>query len=62
METLEQINLTRSTDMITKNAAARDVYWDVHVDPSALPDDYVAAWRLRFTWGQNYDHGASPAL
>jgi hypothetical protein len=48
--------------MITKNVAARDVYWDVHVDPSALPDDYVAAWRLRFTWGQNYDHGASPAL
>lgn len=48
--------------MIAKNVAARDYYWDVHVDPSSLPDDYVASWRLRFTWGQDYDHGVNPAL
>lgn len=48
--------------MITKNVAARDVYFDLHTDPSSLPDDYISAWIMQYTWGQDYYHGIVPAL
>lgn len=32
------------------------------MDPSALPDSFVSSWEWILTWGQDYDHGISPAL